>query len=38
MDGSAVIRTQAEIQGRTGLGTVPHDTYRLDVVEVMSYI
>ena len=31
MDGSAVIRTQTEIQGRTGLGTVPHDSYRLDV-------
>ena len=31
MDGSAVIRTQTEIQGRTGLGTFPHDTYRLDV-------
>ena len=31
MDGSAIIRTQAEIQGRTGLGTVPHDTYRLDI-------
>ena len=31
MDGSAVIRTQTEIQGRTGLGKSPHSTYRLDV-------